>query len=378
MKHKLVSISFLVLLFGLTILSLLKPDIIFSEKENRYLEQKPVFSFSSLIDGSYTSDYETYLSDQFPGRDHWIRLQSQSEQLLQKKEINRVFLGKNHYLIEQPDRTIFESYQAQKNMETISSFVKRQSLRLGESHVQVLVVPSSSQILTNRLPSFASPYQEQPFLSSVQSLVGDNHYVDITKTLRSHKEEYIYYRTDHHWTSLGAFYAYEKWANSIGITPYKMSDFTIQTVSDSFYGTIQAKVNLPIPTDSMHVFHPTFPISYGVTYNESNDVTDSLYEWEALSIRDKYRFYLNGNQPITHIQSTADTNRNLLVIKDSFANTFIPFAVNHFNQTVVVDLRSFNGDGNALMETYDITDILILYQSSFLAKEPSVLQLNRW
>lgn len=378
MKSKITAICFLLLLFGLTIFSIFKPPTIFSEKENRYLEQKPVFSFSSLLDGSYSADYETYLSDQFPGRDQWIRIKSMNEQLLQKKDMNGVYLGKDQYLIEQPDRTVFESSQSQKNIDCLSDFVQRQTSHLGQSHVQVMVVPSASQILTEKLPLFASPYEEERFLSSVRSSVGDDHFIDVTPTLSSHQQEYIYYRTDHHWTTLGAFYAYQQWANSIGISPYAQNDFTIKTVSDSFYGTIQAKVNLPVSPDSMNVFLPNFPITYTVTYNESEPAKDSLYEWDALKIRDKYRFYLNGNQPITHIQTSSDSRRNLLVIKDSFANSFIPFAANHFDQTVVVDLRYFNGDGQALIDNYHITDILVLYQASFLAKESSVIQLNRW
>ena len=150
-------------------------------------------------------------------------------------------------------------------------------------------------------------------------------------------------------------------------------------MTDSFYGTLQAKVNLPLVPDSMERFSlASSPVAYTVTYNESEDIRDNLYEWSALDTRDKYRVYLNGNQPIVRIETSVPSGRNLLVIKDSFANCFVPFAANHFGRTLVVDLRYFNGDVKALMDAYSITDILILYQASFLAAEPSVSRLSFW
>lgn len=398
MKSKITAFCFLALLFGLTLLSMGKPATVFSEKENRYLAQKPALSLSALLDGSYTEAYEAYLSDQFWGRDHWIRLMSESERFLfQKREINGVYLAKDQYLIEAPDRQDFESERATKNVEALSAFVSSQAASLGQSHVQVMIVPSASQILTETLPLFASPYQEQAFLTSVRDGVGEEHFIDVGSLLRSHQEEYIYYRTDHHWTSLGAFYGYQAWAKAASLTPRGLDAFSVQTVSDSFYGTIQAKVNLPMAPDSITIFTPkemispdsvtpedmaspdsTSPMAYTVTYNESEDVRDTFYEWSALDIRDKYRFFLNGNQPIVRISSAVSSQRNLLLIKDSFANCFVPFAANHFGQTVVVDLRYFNGDVPALMDAYSITDVLVLYESSFLATEPSVSRLALW
>lgn len=379
LKSKITVICFCILLFGLTLISVIKPPTIFSEKENRYLTQKPAFSFASLFQGSYTSAYEDYLSDQFPGRDGWIRLQSRSEQLLQKKEINQVYLADDHYLIEKLDRQDFVSAQAQKNTDSLSAFVQNQSRALGPSHVRVMVVPSASQILTHKLPSFAAVHGEQEFLDAVRLGVGEEHFVDVSAALLSHQDESVYYRTDHHWTTLGAFYGYQAWAKASGFTPYEIRDFSVETVTDSFYGTLQAKVNLPLVPDSMERFSlASSPVAYTVTYNESEDIRDNLYEWSALDTRDKYRFYLNGNQPIVRIETSVPSGRNLLVIKDSFANCFVPFAANHFGRTLVVDLRYFNGDVKALMDAYSITDILILYQASFLAAEPSVSRLSLW
>lgn len=413
MKSKITGICFLILLFGLTLFSMVKTPAVFSEKENRYLAQKPSFSFSALLQGSFTADYEEYLSDQFPVRDHWIRIQSESEKLLQKKEINGVYLAEDQYLIEQPDRSDFTSDRAAQNVEALSSFIHSQASNLGDSHVQVMIVPSASQILTDLLPPFASPYQEDSFLTSVRQHVGDAHYVDAKNALLSYWQgrqgdaNPIYYRTDHHWTTLGAFVGYQSWARAAGLIPQEKEDYAIQTVADDFYGTIQAKVNLPLAADTMEMWsvkpettaqtnaqtsgEPQANVQQksasknsqtgeilSVTYNESDDVRDSLYEWNALETRDKYRFYLNGNQPIVRIQTSAASGRNLLVIKDSFANCFIPFAAPHFEETVVVDLRYFNGDVKSLLERYSITDILVLYQASFLATETSVSRLSLW
>ncbi len=375
MKSKITVLCFCLLLFTLALASLLKPDTVFSEKENRYLAEKPTFSISSLLDGSYTADYETYLSDQFPLRDGWIRLQSRNEQLLGKREINGVYLANHQYLIEKPDRAVFESEQAFRNLEALSAFVHAQAARPEIRSVQVAAVPSASQILTDQLPPFASPYSEAGFLASVRDAVGENHYTDVAAALASHCREAIYYRTDHHWTSLGAFYGYQAWAEAAGLTPRRQDAFTVKTVTDSFYGTVQAKVNLPVAPDTMEIFEPKGSFSCRVTFNGTDTIQDGLYDWSALSIRDKYRFYLGGNQALADVQSSASDEGTLLIIKDSFANCFVPFAAGHFPRILVVDLRHFNGDLRQLIQENSVSHILILYQTSFLAQEPSVARL---
>ena len=142
------------------LLSVFLPKQGFSETENRYLAQLPKFSWDSLKSGKFGKDYEEYLSDQFPFRDNWISVKTAVEQLQLKKEINSVWLGKDQYLIEALYDEDIDTELYEKNLGKLSAFAKKQEKLLGTQHVRIMLVPSSSEILTDKLPSFAAPFHQ--------------------------------------------------------------------------------------------------------------------------------------------------------------------------------------------------------------------------
>ena len=188
--------------------------------------------------------------------------------------------------------------------------------------------------------------------------------------LQEHKEEPIYYRTDHHWTTLGAFYGYTAWAESIGLTPYGREDFSEETVADDFYGTTHSKINLPVYPDSIIRYTPRFPAAYHLIFNLGEKESDSLYDESKLEGKDKYSYFLGGNNPIVTItSSTGEKGRRLLIIKDSYSHCFAPFAVNHFEETTLIDLRYFNLGVQTFLEQEDFTDVLVLYSTANFADD---------
>lgn len=356
-------LMFLTIILGLTILSILKKPVSFSENENRFLEQKPDFYVTSLLDCSYTSKYESYITDQFIYRDSWIGIKTRSERLLGRQDIHDVYFGKDNYFIEKHTQEKFESTTALTNIDTLTAFIRQYDSLNTLQSLNVLLVPTASEILKDKLPPFAAPYPQKKYLNLVENAIGPDHFISILDTLNENKDAYIYYKTDHHWTAHGAYLAYREWATSIGLTPFDTNEFSIKTVTDSFFGTITPKIGIPVNPDSMELYIPPSNFSFNVTFDDKSTQYNSLYFFDALNKKDKYTIYLDGNHPLTAISSNADSNRNLLVIKDSYAHCFVPLAASHFSNSYMLDLRYNKMSIREFIADHNITDVLLLYST---------------
>lgn len=372
--------GFLLIFF---VLSAVAPPSAFSETENRYLEQRPHLNWKTLKSGEFGRKYELYLSDQFPLRNRWIGLKTAAEMAQYKKEINGVFLGKDGYLIEALYKEDIDQELYEKNLDRLRLFADVQSQALGMDHVRIMLAPSSSQILTDQLPASASPFDQRQVLEDFIASGGAGELLvpvssALTASLMEHPGQQLYYRTDHHWTTYGAYAGYESWARSSGLTPYGLTDFHIETVSDSFYGTIQSKLNAAAKSDSIQLFHPIDPPDWDVYYDGSQERHDSLYATEALDTKDQYRVFLDGNHGWTKIVNRdLEDGKRLLILKDSYAHCFAPFAALHFGQAHMLDLRYYNGKISDFIKEQEITDILVLYQIPGFVRDVNISKLNR-
>lgn len=370
--------SFFAFLGLLTAGSILLPHKAFSETENRYLARFPELTWETVKNGDFGMDYETYLSDHFPFRDTWIGFQAAAEKLLLKKEINGVFLGKDGYLIEALYPEDLDPENCKKNLDTLTDFSLQQAGLLGEAHVRVLLAPSSSEILTEKLPAHASPLSQSSVTDALKQAGLSPMLVPVKEALLEEKEAFpLYYKTDHHWTSHGAFTAYEAWAESAGLTPFSRSDFAIETVTEDFSGTILSRLNIPAEPDSIQLYKPKNEPEWSVYYDGNSEPFHSLYAMDALDTRDKYRVFLDGNHGFTRIVNPrAEGTGKLLVIKDSYAHSFVPFAALHFPEVIMIDLRYFNGKAGELIRTQNVTDVLILYQIPGFLKDRNISRLR--
>lgn len=370
-----ISIIFLVLIFGFSIASMLNPVKGFSENENRILQKAPKFSWERLFQGSFTKDYETFITDQFIGRDSWISLKTWTELILQKKEINNVFFGKDGYLIETQDKDSIDIEQLAKNEERLLEFLKTYRDKLGNDRVHAMLVPTASEVLKDKLPAYAQVYDQQALLEQISKKAKDG-FIDVSSVLKAHASEYIFYRTDHHWTTKGAFYAYQTWVKACGITPWELSQFEENKISDDFYGTIYSKVNVNVTKPDEIYLYQTKE-KYTIEYDLDGKKKDNLYELERLKTKDKYAVFLDGNHAIVQIDTQNKNGKKLLIIKDSYAHCFAPFASNHFETTYMIDFRYFNMPISKFIQTYKITDILVLYNVKTFMEDKNLYQLNR-
>lgn len=362
------------------------PKKAFSETENRYLASAPKFTWEGLKSGQFGSDYETYLSDQFPFRDQWIGLKTTAEELQLKKEINGVWLGKDGWLMEALYEEDVDQALWEKNAGWLSQACGRWTSLLGEEHVRVLLAPSASEILTDKLPAFASPFSQKSVTDDLSRRGLDPILVPARDALletaardRSggvSEQPALYYRTDHHWTSFGAYTAYVTWARSMGLSPYETKDFAVTTVTTEFLGTIHSKLNVPVTPDSIDLYRPLTEPAWNVYYDGSAEAVHSLYSMAALKTRDKYRVFLDGNHGLTKIENPdGPLQKRLLILKDSYAHSFAPFAALHFGETYLIDLRYYNGNIDDLIEAQGITDLLVLYEIPGFLKDKNISKL---
>ena len=366
---------FLLLIFGLTAAAVLKPDKSFSENENRALASMPKLSLDSLLSGEFATDYETYLTDQFIFRDGWIGMKTTAERLTFRQEANDIYFAADDYLIEKHTGA-FETEQAQTNITYLAAFMEKMSETYDSAHLTAMVVPNAVDILRDKLPPFASPYDEETYLDQIKAALPQGVWFDTSGVLEQHKEEEIYYRTDHHWKTLAAFYVFADWIQEKGLGTASLADYQITAVSDSFRGTVASKVGIETKPDTLEIFEPVNPVSYLLTYNQSDDVRSTVYQRQVLDSKDQYSIYYGGNYGLVEASTEAGTGRRLLIIKDSYAHSFTPFTYQLFDQVDMLDLRYFSQSLSEFMEQKDYTDILFLYNASGFAEDTSLARLN--
>lgn len=363
---RLPGVIFMVLLLGLAGKEALSHQRTYSPVEKRELQTRPEISITKVLDGRFQKKYESYLRDQFPGRDHWVSFQTDMELFMGKNEIHNVYIGKNHYLLEHYTEKEFDPQQISKNLQALEKFVGKAKQN---ADVHVMMVPTKSWVLREKLPAFAPHYKEQKFYDALQQkLEKEDVLISVEPVLDAHKEEEIYYRTDHHWTTLGARYAYEQYTKAVGGDLQRaQGKKKFRCISKDFYGTTYAKINYARQADKIEIYEPADKLR--VVYNMGEKKTKTLYDVSFLKTADQYSVFTGGNQAVLEITGGIKNGKTLLLIKDSFANSILPFLAEDYEKLVVVDLRQLNVSGDRLLEMFSPTDILILYNSAQFAQD---------
>lgn len=363
-------ISLVLYLFGFLSLSLIAKDKAFSELENRNLASLPAISAESILDGSYQESLEVYIADQFPLRSQFVALKSTSEYLLQKKENNGVFIGADNYFLQNFEAPNMEL--AEKNAAYINTLAQ-------ELNVYMLLAPTATKILEDKLPAFAAPYDEGAYINDFKSLLSNNvNFVPVLETLSSHRLEEIYYKTDHHWTTLGAYYAYTSFAEAASLSVMPLEDFTRETLTTEFLGTLFSKGNFSYAEpDSIEIFKNNTSQNLEVTYIADNITTDTLYAPSHLETKDKYSFFLDGNHPLITIKTDADNGKKLLIVKDSYANSLIPFLTPYYEEIHIMDLRLLTMPVLSYAKENNLSDVLLLYNVQNFSAESKLSLLTK-
>lgn len=352
---------FILLLFLVMIINVIVPDREKSELENRSLESRPRFNLTTILSGDFMEQWEQYLSDQFVGRDTWRSLKVGLDRLGGARMENDIYIGKGGQLMENIE--VPDEEQLEANLTAIKDF----SDTYENIPVTMMLVPDAACILSDSLPVFARVEDQRQMFSMAERELGDSvNWIDTVSILNNHKSEKLYYKTDHHWTTQGAFYVFQDAAKTLGIEGDVSDDFVSYTVTDSFNGVLAASSGVGLDEkEQIDIYAPTEgDDDVVVNYVDEGRKTTSLYDSSKLETRDKYGVFLGGNTSVIDIRTVSTSQKRLLVVKDSFADCFIPFLAPYYREIVVVDPRYYSGTMDDIMDTYRITDALILYSGN--------------
>ena len=364
------ALIFLAFIGAFFILNLVLPDRQFSEQENRYLQMRPEFSFKSLFSGDYTSKFETYTTDQFTFRDEWITLKAASELALGKQENNDVHLCENGTLIEgfkRPENSVLDS-----NMSALNTLVGNT-----DAKVYFALIPDKSDLYASLLPKNAPNDSEKEVIDYCYGQSNATN-VDMYSALSAHTDEYIFYRTDHHWTSLGAYYGLSALAESMGLPCPALDSYTDRhVVSEEFYGTTWSSSGFSwVDPDTMEIF-VNAPEGLKVTsYPQGSPVEGKLYDFSFLEKKDKYSMFMGGNCPMHVIETGNEDKPSLLILRDSYTDSLIPFLLDDFSEIHVLDLRYYRASLKAYIEQNDFDNVLVCYSVSNFCSDSNISLLG--
>lgn len=364
-------LTFVGLVSSISIIDMIKPHKSFSELENRVLSKAPTFKLKTFLSGEFNPKFEKYINDQFLFRDSWIDLKSKAEFALGKIENNGIIYGKDHYMFEKFDEIDEEILT--KNIDCVKQFIEKYDLP-----TTFALIPNSYMILSDKLPAGTSLINQYEYIDTIYQFLSDLsiHTLDLSDTLSRHASDYIYYRTDHHWTTYGAYLAYSDFVSSLGLSPIALEKLTPKEVSN-FYGTYFSKTKLFNAVSDTITY---YPLDVDLTIDGKG--YDTLYDEAKWLERDKYGAFLWGNNGITVIKSTdaqntsSDGPSKILVFKDSYANSFVPFLTYNFDEVHVIDLRSLPMKVSDYLKDHDFDEVLIMYNFKNFSEDTNITKIK--
>ena len=364
------TILFSLFIGGILVGSLLAPDQEFSELENRYLQTPPKLSLENLESGKFMEDAEDYVNDHVIGRDFWVALKAWSERLSGKQENNGVYFGKEDTLLNRLDEPDYDTLM------TSAGYVNDLVYNLNVP-VYFGIIPSSTEIWSDRLPAGAPTADEKTIIDDLYDTV-QTFTIDMYSALEEHKDEEIYYRTDHHWTSLGAYYGYTALMEAMGMEAVPLDESAKVTVSDSFYGTTFSTSGVRWVAPD-HIDRYISGDGVKVTgYPEGSPVESSLYVDSYLDKKDKYSSFLGGNQPLGVVKNANNPDGpRLLIIRDSYADSLVPFLTPHFSEIHLLDLRYYKLSIADYIAQNGIDQALVLYSVPNFVTDSNLLWIAK-
>ena len=346
----------------------------FSENEKRVLAEAPQINAAGIADGSVFRSIESYLSDHFPGRDLWVGANAYLERAEGRGATEDIVCGTDGWLFTAPVSEERETLW--DNMQAITTFAGRQSVP-----VTMMAVPSAGAVVSDKLPALHLPYPDADLLEEARRIAGNTlHWVDLyTDFCSAEQPERLYYRTDHHWTTEGAYRAYCLLMDKLGQPSVPRDDFTVEQIAD-FYGTSYSRSGLWL-TDPDTIELWTDPAMQAVTTaydaNLAPVTREGMFFREYLEDADKYPVFLSGNHARVHIETNADSGKRLLVIKDSYAHALAPFLAEEYSTIDLIDLRYFKQQTiSSWLEENPADEILLVYGLSSLAEDKNLQWLE--
>ena len=351
--------------------SLAAPDREKSDNENRFLTQKPKFSIENVLEGKFETQLEDYLSDQIIGRENWIKIMSTTLKSVGYKDVNGVYILDDGRLIERKTQSEFNSVRFKNNLDQIVEM--NDEVSEAGTEVRVMLVPTAAHSYRDKA-NLSTNFDEGEAFTVARDTLGDM-LIDLEDAFVPEDNTAYYYKTDHHWNYSGAEKGASVYRDSLGLSP---KNWEAEELTKDFKGTLYSKVLLServrdtinVPEDSMDM---KLKVSIG------DEAYDSVYFMDRLENKDKYEVFFGGNYEkvdIVNEGSGSKAKPRLLIVKDSYANSFIPFILDDFSLITMVDTRYFRESVKDLALDGEYEQVLVLYSVSNFSEEKMSLNTS--
>lgn len=370
------AVVFLIFIYGMALWFLFSPKTDYSSSEKRYLQKFPDANVEKVLSGEFGSEFETFFADQFPQRNTWVGINAYTTLAEGNNGASGVYNCKNGYLINKPVST---DNNLDKNVGAVVDFAKTI-----DAPTTVMLVPSTGYIADDVLPTFHDKYNDDEDISKISSTLSKEKigFVDLRERFKSEYKNgsQLYYKTDHHWTTKGAYTGYQELCKALGITPIDDSTLKKDSYPD-FYGTTYSSSGFWLtPPDNIEIWsnpkNSDKNISVKITEGANVKTSGSMYFTDHLKEDDKYPVFIDGNHALTEITNTNAKNGTILLIKDSFSHSLAPFLAENYSKVVLVDLRYYKESVSQLVSTYNPEQVVVLYGIDNLATDTDIVWLK--
>lgn len=371
------AVLFIAFIFGLAIWFVVNPKADYSSSEKRYLQQFPETSVDTVLSGEFSEKFETYFADHFPQRNMWVGLNSYYNLGIGLNGRNGVYNSADGYLINVP---VDKENYVRKNIRVLAEFKEK----IGDVPMTVMLAPSTGYIATDKLPLIHDSYNDDTYFAETAKTLGESgvNFVDLRETFKQKYAEgvQLYYRTDHHWTTDGAYEGYVKLCEKLGVQPADKDSFA-KTAYGGFYGTTYSTSGYWLTKpDSITVYDNQENTDKNITVKISEDGKDnhygSMFFYNHIGEDDKYPVFLDGNHALTEIQNKNAKNGTIVVIKDSFSHSLAPFLAENYSKVVLVDLRYYKQSVSELIKKENPEQVVALYGIDNLATDTDIVWLQ--
>ncbi len=380
MRNRIVTIIFILYILFFAIGSFIIKDRVFSDMENRNLAQFPKASAKSIFSGDFSDEFESYMSDQIIFKDFLVKLKVTENKALNQTYVNGTFFAEGRYIRDYAENTA----QIDKNVGFVNEFAQMNP----ELNITWLMVPNASCIYKDCLPSNAVIDDQRKTMEHIKDKVDESIvFVDPSEELYNAKDEYIYYKTDHHWTINGAYIGYKKLCDALKMEAVDVSEYNISVASDDFLGTLYSDAPVFNADKDKIIIYERKDGKYKVDYEDEGFSQDSLYNYDKLDIKDKYQVYLDGNHSIIRIYNENNKSKDkndggegksdkIIVVKDSYAHCLLPLLADNYEEIIVVDLRYYHEKTvSDLAKEEGISDIIFINNIDFINTDDNFLWL---
>ena len=371
------AVLFVAFIFAMAIWFVVNPKADYSSSEKRHLQQFPETSVDTVLSGEFSEKFETYFADHFPQRNMWVGLNSYYNLGIGLNGRNGVYNSADGYLINVP---VDKENYVRKNIRVLAEFKEK----IGDVPMTVMLAPSTGYIATDKLPLIHDSYNDDTYFAETAKTLGESgvNFVDLRETFKQKYAEgvQLYYRTDHHWTTDGAYEGYVKLCEKLGVQPADKDSFA-KTAYGGFYGTTYSTSGYWLTKpDSITVYDNQENTDKNITVKISEDGKDnhygSMFFYNHIDEDDKYPVFLDGNHALTEIQNKNAKNGTIVVIKDSFSHSLAPFLAENYSKVVLVDLRYYKQSVSDLIKKENPEQVVALYGIDNLATDTDIVWLQ--